>query len=441
MKIDDLRTQLAELDAKMQEILKDENRTAEQIETLKTLSAQAEELIERIETEERAQSISASLRQPEGDGPNTGDPNNGEQRGFEDFGMYLQAVAAALMARGARLGEFPTGISDRRLTWQDPELRSTGLEEATPSLGGFLVQKDFSNTLLEKAHAASILYGKTTQIPISARSNGLKIPAIDETSRADGSRGGGFRAFWLEEGGTKTASTTKFMMVELNLHKLIGLCYATDELLEDASALGAIIREGFAKEFSFKIDNAILDGTGSGQPLGVLRAPCLVSVTGGSSAGTIVSADIVGVYKRMFPASLPRAEWYCNVDSLDYLMGLNTKGLTTVDTMDGMPLWLPSNQVAGRPFQTLFGKPIHYIEQCKATGTLGDLLFADFSQYITITKGGMQSASSIHVQFTTDETAFRFVFRIDGQPWWNNALTPFQGSDTQSPFVAIATRT
>ena len=58
---------------------------------------------------------------------------------------------------------------------------------------------------------------------------------------------------------------------------------------------------------------------------------------------------------------------------------------------------------------------------------------------MTITKGGMQAASSIHVQFVTDETAFRFVLRLDGQPLWHSALTPYKGSDTLSPFVTVAT--
>ena len=57
-----------------------------------------------------------------------------------------------------------------------------------------------------------------------------------------------------------------------------------------------------------------------------------------------------------------------------------------------------------------------------------------------IEKGGMESASSIHVKFTTDETAFRFVMRVDGQPTWNAALTPSNGSNTQSPFITLDTR-
>jgi hypothetical protein len=53
----------------------------------------------------------------------------------------------------------------------------------------------------------------------------------------------------------------------------------------------------------------------------------------------------------------------------------------------------------------------------------------------------MQFASSIHLRFDYDQTAFRFVFRIDGQPWWPTAATPlYATSDTLSPFVTLAER-
>ena len=100
---------------------------------------------------------------------------------------------------------------------------------------------------------------------------------------------------------------------------------------------------------------------------------------------------------------------------------------------------MPGGQIVNAPNDTLMGKRVNYVETASTEGTVGDLMFLDLSQYVTITKGGMQSASSIHVSFTTDQTAFRFVMRVDGQPLWNSALTPYKGSDTQSPFVTVAT--
>jgi HK97 family phage major capsid protein len=81
------------------------------------------------------------------------------------------------------------------------------------------------------------------------------------------------------------------------------------------------------------------------------------------------------------------------------------------------------------------------IEQCETLGDAGDIYFLDLSHYILTDKGAMQSAISMHVRFVYDETVLRFVYRVDGQPDVNSALTPFKGTNTVSPFVRIAART
>jgi HK97 family phage major capsid protein len=113
------------------------------------------------------------------------------------------------------------------------ETRATGLNEAIPSEGGFLVGTDFNQTLIQKEHETDILWGRTTTIPVTGPNNGLVMNTIDETSRATGSRLGGIRVYRLNEGGTKTPSKPKFGRIELRLEKMIGLCYATDENLQD----------------------------------------------------------------------------------------------------------------------------------------------------------------------------------------------------------------
>jgi HK97 family phage major capsid protein len=109
----------------------------------------------------------------------------------------------------------------------------------------------------------------------------------------------------------------------------------------------------------------------------------------------------------------------------------------------GIPVYMPAGGLSGAPYGTLFGKPVIPCEQCASLGTAGDIILADLSQYVMISKGNMQSASSIHVNFQTDQTAFRFVYRCDGQPMWDAYLTPYKGTTSyQSPFVCLSgTRT
>ena len=299
------------------------------------------------------------------------------------------------------------------------------------------MQTDFSQELLELAHETGVLIGRTDRRPISANANGIKINAVDETSRVDGSRQGGVRAYWTGEAASLTGTKPTFRQMELTLQKLTGLYYSTDEELRDTTALAANVARWFGDEFGFKIDDALFRGTGAGMPLGILGHAGTVSVAKetGQAAATILAENIEKMYARMWARSVPRAEWFINQDCWPQLFQL----AHAVGT-GGVPIFLPSNSLAAAPFGTLLGRPVMPIEHCATLGTVGDLVLADFMQYLVIEKGGVEAASSIHVQFLTDETVFRFVLRMDGQPKRNAPLTPFKGTNTQSSFITLATR-
>ncbi len=73
--------------------------------------------------------------------------------------------------------------------------------------------------------------------------------------------------------------------------------------------------------------------------------------------------------------------------------------------------------------------------------SLGDVLLVDLSYYQTITKaGGMQTATSMHLYFDADMTAFRTTFRMDGQSKIAAPITPAKGTATLSPFIQLAAR-
>jgi HK97 family phage major capsid protein len=342
---------------------------------------------------------------------------------FRTMGEQLRAVLAA----GS-----PGGEMDRRLT-----RAATGMGEAVPSDGGFLFQPDFSATLMQKTIETGQVLSRCSRIPVGPGKNGLVMNAINETSRADGSRWGGIRAYWADEAEEKTGSKPKLRQMTLTLKKLIGLCYATDELLEDATALEAVIMNGFSKEFGFKGDDAVVNGTGAGQPLGIMNSPALVTVPieTGQAAATVVVENIVNMWSRCMAGNRQNAVWFINQDVEPQLF---TMGITV--GLGGSPIYMPPGGLSASPYATLMGRPVIAIEQCQTLGTAGDIILADLSEYVLIDKGNMQSAQSIHVRFIYDETAFRFVLRIDGQPGWNSALTPFKGSNTKSPFVTLATR-
>lgn len=344
---------------------------------------------------------------------------------FATFGEQLMAVR-----------QFSTrGQVDPRLF----RAAATGLNESVPSEGGFLVQQDFSNDLLQQVFETGVLASRARRVTISGNANGIRLNGVDETSRAS-TRWGGILGYWEEEAAEKTASKPKFRRIELSLKKLIGLCYATDELLGDAAALEGVIRQGFVSEFGFLLDDAILNGTGGAQPLGILNAGCLVSVSAetGQRAATVVFENIVKMYSRLFASSRTNAVWLVNQNVEPQLFSMSMNVGT-----GGVPVYMPAGGISGQPYGTLFGRPVLPIEQCATLGTVGDIVLADLAGgYILGEKGGIQSDMSIHVAFTTDQSCFRFVLRVDGQPVRASALTPYKGGSnyTQSHFIALATR-
>ena len=57
-----------------------------------------------------------------------------------------------------------------------------------------------------------------------------------------------------------------------------------------------------------------------------------------------------------------------------------------------------------------------------------------------IEKGSTEIETSIHVKFVTDETAFRFIQRNNGQPWDGSPWKTLKGNKLMGPFVALADR-
>lgn len=392
--------------------------TADEDKRYNDLIAQVKDIDRLIAREMEAQSLAnhAPVDDAQDIRNNTGHP-------FASLGEQLRAVAAAAG---------PAGQVDRRL--YAVKAAVAGNSEGVPADGGYLVQTDFSSELLRRSYEVAVVFSRTRNIPISTNANSIKIPVVAESSRADGSRWGGIQVYRVAEGAPGTGKKPTFDQIELKPGKMMGLCYATDELLADAAALEAYINEGFANEFGFKLDDEVINGTGlDDQMLGILNAPCLVTVDKETSqaAGTIVAANINKMWSRMWAPSRANAVWLINQEVETELEAL---------TMGTQPVYMPPGGLSDTPYGRLKGRPVIPVEQCSALGTKGDILLVDLTQFLNVTKGRMQAAQSIHVEFLTDQTAFRFIQRVGGQPWWKTALTPYKGSKTLSPFIALADR-
>lgn len=367
------------------------------------------------------------------------------------FGEYLTAVRKGTLSRMTS-----DGVDPRLMALNaDYEKRASaaGSSEMVPSDGGFLIAPDFANEILMLVHATGLVYPRTRKLPLSEFTNAIKIPAVDEQSRKDGFRWGGVMCFWENEAQQLVGSKPTVALLEFVLTKLTGLYYATNEVLADTRLLGAIVMQAFGEEMSFKLDDGIIRGTGAGQLYGILNSPALITVAKetGQQAATIVLNNIAKMWARLWNRSRPNSVWLVNQDVEPQLNTLNM----AVGT-GGIPVYLPpgagvfgplaappligTDNATGGSSGTLYGRPVIAIEQASTLGTVGDILLVDLDQYLMAEKGGLQTASSMHVRFLTDEMTYRWIYRTSGMGWWKNPLTPSQGTNTLSPFIALAAR-
>lgn len=330
---------------------------------------------------------------------------------FETAGKFFMAVKSA--------GFYPSR--------EDPRLKSlkaTGMSEGVPADGGYLIPPQYAAGIWERMYTQGNILNRISVDTVSG--NSMTYNANAETSRATGSRWGGVRGYWLAEGASKTASAPTWRQVELKLKKIAALCYATDEQLEDTAALESWLQRTVPNELKFMVEDSVVNGDGVGKPLGIMQQPARVSVLRTTGSASLVVADIANMLARAYNYG-DSYVWLADASIIPQLVQL---AIT-------YPVYLPAGGLSAKPYDSLFGRPILYTEYNAALGTEGDIILADLSQYQAISKGGIKSASSIHVAFTTDETCFRFVYRFDGTSLWNSALTPFNAGATLSPFVTL----
>lgn len=304
--------------------------------------------------------------------------------------------------------------------------------------GGYLVPEEFRQNLLVAAREQNELMGRCTQIPM--QSNSVKIPYVNGFDKSGNLVYGNVAWQWTDEEAALTEKSIKFGYINLNLHKVTALAYASDEILRfSPMSMENILREGFTDGFNYEMNRVILKGTGAGQPLGLLSSPCLISIAAetGQAASTILWENVIKMYARCINPS--NAVWICNPNTLPQLASMSL----TVGT-GGVPVFMPAGGASGKPFNTLFGLPVVFSHHAKSLGTVGDIVLADMKQYLLgmlSGDGGIGFDTSMHLKFDVDQVAYRWRFYVAGQSWMPSALTPPEATtSTISPFVALATR-
>lgn len=230
---------------------------------------------------------------------------------------------------------------------------SNVLQEGVDAEGGYLVPEEYDSRLIQALEDENIMRKLATRISTSGEHK-INIAATKPA------------AAWIEEGGALTFGDATFDQILLDAHKLHVAIKVTEELLYDnAFGLENYIIDQFGKALANAEEDAFLNGTGVGQPLG------LFAETGGGTVAKTVSAltadEIINLVYALKRAYRKDASFIIN----DQLIAQ----IRTLKDNNGAYMWQPSYQF-DEP-DKLLGYDVHTSQFAPVDA----IAFGDYSYY------------------------------------------------------------
>lgn len=371
---------------------------------------------------------------------------NEEIKALEDFEMEEKGAKVVNKSTDSKkfksLSEQLNAIKNAAYGRVDERLKnelSGGLNTNNDADGGYAIQSDFIGAILDKAFEQSEIISRCTTRAITSNSNRANWVTLDDSEDAtkDGVVvSGGVQVYWAKEGETVPASKPKYKTDELKLAKLMGFCYATEEMLQDVPFTAQVVEDSFSEAVQGSLTNGVLNGSGTGdsgasQPFGIMKSQALVEVTPADSA-KVTAQDFLNMKARMRKKNWANAVWVVHPDI--------ESDLPLMKDEDGNLMFIPAGGLNNAQNDTLLGRPVVYDEFVASKGSKGDILLADFSEYLLIKKGEERKDWSMHVAFLTDEQVFRIVMRVNGKPMRNNTYAVRNSTNRRGAFVTLGAR-
>lgn len=378
-----------------------ENRsmTAEESEKWGKLDAAQEELKARIDREERQAKLDAEMNQPAiTPGPECFTNTTGTDRNQADIMLEKRSTKEYNSAFNSFL------IRGLGLT-SPQELRA--LQMDVDSAGGYIVvPEQFYNTLIQAVDDEVYIRKRATVIK-TPNAASLGVPVLD----ADASD-----AEWTSELLTGSDDDTmKFGKRKLFPGPLTKRIKISNDLLRTGVMnVDALVRSRFAYKFGVAQENAFLNGTGAGQPLGVMTASALgistdrdVSTDNTSSA--ITADGLVNAKYTMKDQYMRKATWIFHRDALKMIRKLKTTTSGDYVWRAGLAADKPDT-ILDLPFQSSEYMPHTFNTTCYV-GVLGDFSFYWIADAMDMS---IQVVDQLYA--ATNQTGYFARLKCDGMP-------------------------
>ena len=353
--------------------------SAEDDKTYKTMEDEITELTNEIHRMERREAIEAELEKPVSkpiiENPMNGRLDNSEIKTGRAADSYKTAMLSALRSNFRNV--------------------SNVLQEGVDADGGYLVPEEYDTRLIDGLKDENII----RKLGHTITTSGERKINIAATKPA---------AAWIDEGEELTWGDAKFAQINLDAHKLHVAVKVTEELLYDnAFGLENYIIRQFSKALANAEEDAFLNGTGTGQPLGLLaeEGGAEIGVTA-ASATEITADEIIDLVYSLKRPYRKNAKFICNDQTLAAIRKLTDK--------NGRYLWQDSVQ-AGEPGR-LLGYEVYTSPYFPViTAGMPAIAFGDYSYY-NIGDRGTRSFAELKELFAGNGmVGFVAKERVDGK--------------------------
>jgi HK97 family phage major capsid protein len=285
---------------------------------------------------------------------------------------------------------------DVRKIFDDEEYRV--LNKTTTTAGGFLVPQDLEGQIVSAARAESAMARVALELPTESGET-LLLP----TTTAHGT------ASWQAESAGYTDSPETFGQASLSAFKASSLVLVTEELMRDAGvSLDAYLAMELGGRLGLLEENAFMNGTGTGQPLGAVHASSPYTVSTAPTGNTVSysAAAIQQFYLALGKEYRANAVWLISADDFGKLAGLVGSGGSLV---------FPSLHNSE---PSLYGRPVFVSGELPVpAASAKSLLFGDFKRAYAVRRmRGVGVEKLVELYASVGQIGFKAYERVDGRP-------------------------
>ncbi len=331
----------------------------------------------------------------------------GETKSVDDDDPYTKAGVSVyndirMANRGVQAARdrLVHGISGKALLNDEGK----AMTEGTQAQGGYLVRPQVERQIVLARELDNVMRGLCSTLNVNTNSIQLDQLALSTT------------AGWVAELAQKPESTGMTLAtVSASVFTAAGLATISNQLLADSDpSVDALVTADLAKRLVALEEIAMLAGTGTGQPLGILNTP-------GIGATTLTSTTVADLLDAILDAlagvetafGAPSAILMHPRTWTRILKSKDAQGLYLVDPTGGVQD--PRTGVRG-PVKSLWGYPVLTTNRMPINlgGTTNEsrVIIGDFKEALILDRQGITVDESPHVYFTTNQTVFRAEFRM-----------------------------